>query len=125
MTMKDDARLGAASRRLPGPLHAALAAALAWTLGPGCGGSVVVECGEPPCPGAGNACEQAETTILAKYTGCDIDIPPSTGEPIECTPEIGAQSTCVAECVVAVSCETLTGEDPNGAIAFAECLGAC
>src|SRR5689334_16337357 len=73
-------------------------------------------------------CEQAADDITAKYDSCSIEVQTSsdgTGETAECTEELGKQSECVAKCTTDASCETLKGEDADGAVAYAECLGGC
>jgi hypothetical protein len=72
-----------------------------------------------------NLCQQASDQILAKYMECGIQVRPGGGDPPECTPALGAQSICVAQCTDQASCETLKGEDSEGAVAYAECLGGC
>jgi hypothetical protein len=130
--MKHAARPGAnfqKSRHVPGPLHAVLLAALSWTAGSGCGGRVLVDCSDPPCPeiggGTGDPCEQSLQTLEAKYVACGIELGPSVDEPVECTQELAAQYSCVTQCVGAASCEALNGVDADATVAFAECLGDC
>lgn len=73
-------------------------------------------------------CEQAGDDIAAKYDSCSIEVMSSTdenAEPVECTEALGKQSECVAKCTTDASCETLKGEDADGAVKYAECLGGC
>jgi hypothetical protein len=73
-------------------------------------------------------CEKAGADIESKYTSCSIEIQDpteETGTAPECTEALGKQSECVAKCTTDASCETLKGEDAEGAVAYAECLGGC
>src|SRR5689334_16466481 len=118
---------------IPSPLVRAVGCAIFCATLAGCGGNVEITGGGPGPDGTGGTgsnpgrgCEQAATDIIATYTGCGIEIAsPPDGEPVECTPELGAQSTCVANCTADATCETLKGEDQDGAVAYAECLGGC
>lgn len=83
-------------------------------------GAFVVGCGP-------NKCEKAGDDIVAKYESCGIEVTTTDGggETAECTEELGKQSECVAKCTTDATCETLKGEDVDGAVAYAECLGGC
>ena len=72
-------------------------------------------------------CEQAADDITAKYDDCGIEVTGGDGDGDggECTEEIGKQSECVAKCTTDASCEVLKGEDPDGAVDYATCLGDC
>lgn len=83
------------------------------------------KCGTSTGGGIGNTvCDIAVDAIYAKYEACAIAVEPG-GETGECTEALGKQATCVAACVDAASCETLKGEDSEGAQAFSDCLSVC
>jgi hypothetical protein len=75
----------------------------------------------------GNKCDAAADTIIAKYESCGIEVTTTTegGETAECTDALGKQSECIATCTDTATCETLKGEDAEGAVKYAECLGGC
>jgi len=77
--------------------------------------------------GCGNDCEDAADRIIAKAEECGLDTGTSDGDGAsgECTDEAGAAAQCAAGCYEAASCETLKGEDADGALAFAECASKC
>jgi len=69
--------------------------------------------------GCGNACDDA----VAHIEDCGVDTGDGDGEGEEA--ECDEAAECAAECVSAASCETLKGEDLDGAIALGECATAC
>ncbi|MBK8256204.1 MAG: hypothetical protein IPK82_26490 [Polyangiaceae bacterium] len=74
----------------------------------------------------GNKCEAAADKITAKYEGCSIDLTTTDGgEGAECTDEAGKLAECQANCFDAASCETLKGEDTDGALELADCISKC
>lgn len=82
--------------------------------------------GGGPIPGAKTACDLAADAIIAKYEECNIAVTVDPdAEMAECTEALGKQSICVADCTTEASCETLKGEDQDGAVAYAECIGGC
>lgn len=83
-------------------------------------GLAAVGCGK-------NKCEQAGDDITAKHDECSITVSTTDGSDssVECTDALGKQSECIAKCTTDASCDTLKGMDPDGAVAYAECLGGC
>jgi len=79
--------------------------------------------------GCGNDCDAAADDISAKQDECGIDAPSDDGgdtaETVECTDALGTAALCTADCYTAASCETLKGEDVDGAADFATCLADC
>jgi hypothetical protein len=73
--------------------------------------------------GGGNVCLDASNDVVEKYASCGIDF--ASEDPMECTDALAAQSTCLADCIVAASCDTLKGDDPAGASNMAKCMGGC
>lgn len=71
-------------------------------------------------------CETAADRVTAKFEACSIEVSGGGGSGMtECTDELGEQSLCIAACVDSTSCDTLNGMDPDGAVAYANCLGDC
>lgn len=77
--------------------------------------------------GCATECDKASDRVTAKYEECGmtVDTTGDTGAEIECTDELAAQSTCVADCVEAADCAALDGSDVDAMTAYAECLGGC
>jgi TPP-dependent trihydroxycyclohexane-1,2-dione (THcHDO) dehydratase len=77
--------------------------------------------------GCGNDCDDAADRITAKAEECGLPTTDGDGgdAEVECTEEVGAAAQCTAGCFEAASCETLKGEDADGALDFADCLSGC
>jgi hypothetical protein len=77
-----------------------------------------------PLAVGGNVCEVAIQQINSKSEECGFGSNPTEG-PIDCPPEQGVQSLCVAKCFSAATCAALDGTDQEATNDYVECLEGC
>ena len=81
----------------------------------------VVDCADSTIVIGGNSCEAIVQRLLQKFESCGLESGP--GQTTACTAEVEAQARCFEPCFENVSCEVLTGQEPDPT--FSECVSSC
>jgi hypothetical protein len=97
-----------------------------------CGGKVVVDSGEGGA-GGGTASSASVTpsTGSVQQSVCDAAIAhlntctPGGIGPVEPLPPCDGQFLCQMQCILAASCGSFDGSDPEGAMQFVSCANTC
>jgi hypothetical protein len=77
--------------------------------------------------GCGDACDNANNRIIARYKDCNFDESETSQEPADpvCTDADATYLDCRANCAESATCEALHGDDPQRASDFGACNAMC